>query len=129
MTEARASGADDSRRRTGRLLGGAVALVAVATCAALGWATGEPAIGWLFLLLALAVTLAVGALRARELAQRRRRFEAELGGSLDSARAQLEVESLRALRAARGDAVTARAIQKQLPQLTLAQVAELLHSL
>jgi hypothetical protein len=89
-----------------------------------GLTTGLACLGF-FALAGLIAAASIHQTRVR----RQRSFVRDLGGSLDRAREVLDAELVRSLQAERGDAVAAREIQRELPELSVAQIGELLRSL
>jgi len=106
-----------------------VAAAAALFCVLASWATGEPGVGLIFGGLALLVAALAALSNWQRDRTRTLRFSRELGGSLDRARSTLDVERIRRLRDDDGEAVALRELRRQLPQLSLDQLVELLRSL
>jgi len=117
------------QQRLARRLSAGVAAAAALFCVLASWATGEPGVGLIFGGLALLVAALAALSNWQRDRTRALRFNRELGGSLDRARSTLDVERIRRLRDDDGEAVALRELRRQLPQLSLDQLVELLRSL
>ena len=62
-------------------------------------------------------------------AKRSQALDRRFGQSLDNVRAHIDVEALRHVRDTRGELQAVRALRKQVPELNLAQAAELVRTL
>lgn len=129
MSRASVQGGTPAAHRLARRIVIGLIVVVLLWCALAGWTSGELSVGLAWLAFFVVASMIGLASSHQDRVRRRRSFVRDLGGTLDRAREVLDVDLVLSLRAERGDAVAVREIQRELPELSLTQIGELLSSL